>query len=55
MGGQCDAGNMGINNWKTAAQDREIWRRLLAEAKTDKGCSGTDDDLFAVYLTTLSR
>jgi hypothetical protein len=29
-----DDTNMGINNWKTAAQDRERWRRLLAEAKT---------------------
>jgi hypothetical protein len=29
-----DAKNMGINNWKKAAQDRKWWRRLLAEAKT---------------------
>jgi hypothetical protein len=32
-----DAGNMGINNWKKAAQDRERWRRLLPEAKTRQG------------------
>jgi hypothetical protein len=29
-----DARNMGINNWKKAAQDRKRCRRLLAEAKT---------------------
>jgi hypothetical protein len=31
------AGNMGINNWKKTAQDRERWRGLLAEAKTLQG------------------
>jgi hypothetical protein len=31
------ARNVGINNWKTAAQDRKRWRRLLAEAKTRQG------------------
>jgi hypothetical protein len=39
-----DARNMGINNWKKAAQDRERWRELLAEAKTRQGCSATDDE-----------
>jgi hypothetical protein len=29
-----DARNMGIINWKKAAQDRKRWRRLLAETKT---------------------
>jgi hypothetical protein len=28
-----DAGNMGINNWNKAAQDKKRWRRLLAEAE----------------------
>jgi hypothetical protein len=28
------ARNMGIDNWKKAAQDRKRWRRLLAETKT---------------------
>jgi hypothetical protein len=28
-----DARNMGINNRKTATQDRKRWRRRLAEAK----------------------
>jgi hypothetical protein len=32
-----DARNMEINNWKTAAQDRERWRGLLAEARTRQG------------------
>jgi hypothetical protein len=32
-----DARNKGINNWKKAAQDRKIWRRLLAKAKTRQG------------------
>jgi hypothetical protein len=32
-----DARNMGINNWKNAAQDRIRWRRLIAEAKTRQG------------------
>jgi hypothetical protein len=32
-----DARNMGINNWKKAAQNRKIWRMLLAQAKTRQG------------------
>jgi hypothetical protein len=31
------ARNMGIHNWKKAAQDRERWRRILAETKTRQG------------------
>jgi hypothetical protein len=29
-----DVKNLGINNWKKAAQDKRRWRRHLADAKT---------------------
>jgi hypothetical protein len=37
MGGVEDWRNLGIVNWKTKAQERDSWRKLLEQAKTHKG------------------
>jgi hypothetical protein len=32
-----DLRNFGVVNWKTKAQERDIWREFLEQAKTHKG------------------
>ena len=34
-----DVLTLGVRNWRQAAIVRDVWRRNLAEAKTDLGCN----------------
>jgi hypothetical protein len=41
-----DLRNIGINERRDKARDRETWRRIVKEANTHPGCSATEEEVY---------